>query len=222
MKPSLTLDQVIALRARFIRKGETLAELARVFHVNIATVFYIVRGRGLGAGMDSLTDSPTRIKNVQVRKYKTAVSLFQAKIDKTQASGCWVFNGAIIGKGYRQFRNPVFARQALAHRVAWIIEHGAIPVGLDVLHLCNNPGCVRPDHLELGTDETNTAYKLKCGRHPRGADVYNAILSKADVLQLRAGYFPKTKHTIKTLSQRYGVTEGTVRNVVYRRSWKYL
>jgi hypothetical protein len=59
-------------------------------------------------------------------------------------------------------------RTELAHRVAWVLEHGAIPVGLCVLHRCDNPPCVRIDHLFLGTLLDNNQDKAAKGRQARG------------------------------------------------------
>lgn len=89
---------------------------------------------------------------------------FWAKVDKSQ--GCWVFTGHRNSRdGYG--RIGVGARVWLAHRMAWTLEHGPIPDGLFVLHHCDNPPCVRPDHLFLGNDSDNRWDMVMKGRHPR-------------------------------------------------------
>ena len=79
-----------------------------------------------------------------------------------KGDGCWLWTGGKNNLGYGRF----YVRQVLwrAHRVAWILERGEIPVGLWVLHHCDNPSCVRPDHLFLGTPKDNTADMYAKGR----------------------------------------------------------
>lgn len=92
---------------------------------------------------------------------KTLVDLFWEKVEKT--GGCWLWRGATNPKGYG--RTGVGShRSALAHRLSWNLAHGQIPAGLFVLHRCDTPGCVRPDHLFLGTAADNTADMIRKGR----------------------------------------------------------
>jgi hypothetical protein len=82
-------------------------------------------------------------------------------------TGCWVWTASCLPSGYGQFsisRN----RARVAHRVSWEMHFGPIPDGLLVCHHCDNPPCVRPDHLFLGTDSTNAWDKVAKGRAPRG------------------------------------------------------
>src|SRR5687768_11337382 len=72
---------------------------------------------------------------------------FWARVTKSpEPDGCWLWSGAIFtATGYGSV--TVNSRPASAHRIAWTLTHGAIPGGLNVLHRCDNPPCVRPDHL---------------------------------------------------------------------------
>ena len=88
---------------------------------------------------------------------------FWDKVKKTPA--CWVWAGVTFRNGYGQF-----GRHSLAHRIAWELMYGPIPAGLCVLHRCDNPPCVRPDHLFLGTVADNNHDMCAKGRNGRNGN----------------------------------------------------
>jgi hypothetical protein len=81
----------------------------------------------------------------------TAAERFWPKVNKTD--GCWNWAASKSKKGYGQFR--IGKRVVKAHRVAYELEYGPIPAGMDVDHRCHNKSCVRPAHLRLATNKQN-------------------------------------------------------------------
>src|SRR3990167_5510093 len=97
----------------------------------------------------------------------TVEERFWAKVAKSE--GCWIWNGAVSGDGYGSFYQE--RKWVKAHRLSWELSLGMIPqfsdpqVALCVLHHCDTPRCVRPDHLFLGTNRDNVADMVAKGRH---------------------------------------------------------
>lgn len=85
---------------------------------------------------------------------------FWARVNKSD--DCWAWTGTTMGMGHGRYRWQ--GEERLAHVVSWIIEHGVDPRPLCVLHHCDNPPCVRPSHLFLGTRADNTADMMSKGR----------------------------------------------------------
>jgi hypothetical protein len=141
---------------------------------------------------------------------------FWAKVEKTAT--CWVWTACRHPQGYGQF--GCAGRIVKAHRVAWELTHGPIPDGLQVCHRCDNPPCVNPDHLFLGTQRDNNHDCIAKGRakNLRGAAHGRARLSAEDVLAIRATH-PAASYS--ALARHYGVSKATIAAVVQGRNWAH-
>jgi hypothetical protein len=149
---------------------------------------------------------------------------FWAKVNKTD--GCWEWTASRGPKGYGYFvrdgtRRPG-RRSESAHRVSWEMAHGPIPEGLYVLHKCDNPPCVRPDHLFLGTKADNNRDMHQKGRNnqPKGEANRRAKLTEDQVRMIRAAR--AAGRPLKPFAKKYGVHHAIIYAVANRRNWCHL
>lgn len=104
-----------------------------------------------------------RSKDYAIEVVPADVETFWSKVTKTD--GCWTFQTAGYGYANMVTHGPNNPRVVKAHRFSWTLHNGQVPPGLRVCHHCDNPPCVRPDHLFLGTDADNMRDKVAKGRH---------------------------------------------------------
>lgn len=139
------------------------------------------------------------------------------------ANGCWEWTGSRSTAGYGTF-GVTTERTTTAHRFSWEIHNGPIPRGLFVCHSCDNPPCVNPAHLFLGTATDNNADMRAKGRGcdpPRkaGEHHHRALLTSAQVTEIRRRYIPRVV-TRRMLAEEFGVSVATIKAVIDGRNWR--
>lgn len=142
---------------------------------------------------------------------------FDANYQPVTESGCWIWGGYTTKNGY-----PTMAQKYM-HRYSYQRFNGEIPVGLHVMHKCDVPSCVNPQHLTIGTHQDNHADKVRKGRASGGSSPGELHpmhkLTKADVEQIRKEYAGGGV-TQCDLASRYGVKQGTISSIVRGASWR--
>lgn len=173
------------------------------------------------------------------KRYGTVEDRFWRLVDRS--GDCWLWVGSVDRYGYGLFRAVNVRSQPTervrAHRFAYAMAHGvAIPDELVVRHRCDNPGCVRPEHLLLGTTADNVKDRTDRGRSAcgdrngsrlrperlrRGEDSSCAKLTAEQVREIRSRYVPR-KLGYQRLASEYGVSMATVHEIIERKTWKHL
>lgn len=136
---------------------------------------------------------------------------FIAKVDSSAGfDACWRWIGAMSGK-YGNFDRDG------AHRVAFRLCFGAITSGMFVCHRCDNPRCVNPMHLFLGTATDNNHDKMRKGRDTRGSTVNTARLTDEHVAEIRAAYADGVSQP--KIAAHYSIVQPHVSTIVRGKAW---
>jgi hypothetical protein len=148
------------------------------------------------------------------------VERFWSKVDR-KGDGCWEWNRYRKPNGYGQF-TLVKGRFVGAHTVSFALTNGPIAAGQVICHHCDNPPCVRPDHLFAGTQSDNAHDMFTKGRTVRssGTDRANAVLTEEAVRHIRAA--SRYRGLIRDLASEYGVSPHTIRMVRLVRKWVHI
>lgn len=135
--------------------------------------------------------------------------------------GCWEWSGGKTHNGYGRFSlSPT--REMRAHRFSWEITHGNIEDGLVVCHTCDNPPCVRPDHLFVGTIKDNCEDRDKKGRGAdrTGSKHHMAKLSDRDIFEIRA--MRNSGVPQSSIAKRFGIRQQHVSRISRGENWGHL
>jgi predicted XRE-type DNA-binding protein len=141
---------------------------------------------------------------------------FWSRVDRSH-DGCWLWLGATVHRGYGCC--SVNGKTRTTHRVSWELTNGAIPEGLWVLHRCDTPPCVRPDHLYLGTRSDNLRDRVTRGRQIRGEQAWNAKLTVAIVTDIRARL--TRQESAASIATLYGIQRSHVKHIRNGRLWRH-
>lgn len=144
---------------------------------------------------------------------------FESKIMPEPMSGCWLWLSAVKNENHPYGQFSIGNKKHLAHRLSYQLYKGPIPEGFSVCHNCDNPNCVNPDHLFLGTHGDNMKDMIKKGRgnKARGSSGGRAILSEDDVEKIRLEHSNGATKT--SLGRKYGVDHSTIHLIIIKKTW---
>ena len=153
--------------------------------------------------------------------WRSVPDRFWAKV--LRGPGCWEWTGNRSYQNYGRLLIVGTMRKAFAHRVSWEIHHGPIPDGMFVCHRCDNPPCVRPDHLFLGTHQDNMDDRTAKGRHVAvsmpGETNPSAKLSLEQVREIRRTATRRRGEQM-AMARAYGVSGVLIGKVIRQEIWR--
>lgn len=148
-------------------------------------------------------------------------SILYRKIAIDDETGCWNWTGAKRPKGYGQFTSvALFGRKfgMAASRASWIIHNGPIADDILVCHKCDNPSCVNPSHLFLGTAGDNSRDMVEKGRSYKGERHWKSKLSADKAFEIR--WLRASGWKIKAIAEKYGVTTSGIDMILAGVNWR--
>lgn len=184
---------------------------------------------GQGDNSPSAQTRSRGAQGVSALKREAAAGMFTAEQMRrfwkkvVLTSECWLWKGTRrSGYGFVSWKTEDGARvEYRAHRVAYEIAFGAIPEGLCVCHKCDNPACVRPGHLFLGTRADNNADKDRKGRGVYvGGEAHGMSKLNANIVATMRTIYREGKTPMRVFVQQYGVCHSTIRNAIRGATWK--
>lgn len=137
-------------------------------------------------------------------------------------TGCWLWESRADRGGYGWLKE-IGRKYLRAHRLSWTLHRGEIPPGMCVLHKCDTPACVNPDHLFLGTHLDNARDRVQKGRGRGGsmgmAGKFNPSvkLTEEEVRAIRSD-----TRQLLAIAGDYGISDSQVSSIRLRKSWRYL
>jgi len=170
---------------------------------------------------DAVEGIPFRV----VTDREATLAVFFSRCRKSD-TGCWIWTGTLSNSGYGYFKSIAgrkgLGRGDIAHRLSHKLFIGPIPDGLDVLHSCDTPACVNPNHLRAGTRKENMADCIKRGRFklpaPRPGTLNDlAKLTDADVVDIR-----NSAQSLKDLSKKYGIDRTNIHQIITGKTWTHV
>lgn len=135
----------------------------------------------------------------------------------SKSTTCWNWTGSTYPHGHGMFNIHWGKSPIRAHRFSWEIHRGRIPSGMCVLHKCDVPACVNPEHLFIGTQLDNVRDMISKKRHAFGERNGHSKLKIRDILLIRKLWpsLPQYK-----LAKKFGIDQGHVSNIIRGKAWK--
>jgi len=139
---------------------------------------------------------------------------------------CWIWKNYCSAKGYGQFHVINDDRTSThwqAHRFAWSVKYGEIPEGLLVCHHCDNPGCINPKHLFLGTNQDNMNDRNNKGRQakPKGSKNGFSKLTENQVIEIKM-LISSRRFIYPEIAKMFDVSRSTIGAIASGQNWSWL
>lgn len=162
---------------------------------------------------------------VHSREFRGSLSeRFHAKFIPEPNTGCWLWMGSITGRderGMLTIGKSLGGKNIYAHRVSWMLFRGEIPQGISVLHTCDVPSCVNPEHLFLGTQLDNMRDCAMKGRivpnSQKGQECSWTKLTDHAVAEIKSVRLTRKEYAVK-----FGISYHNVGRIQRGERWQHI
>lgn len=152
-----------------------------------------------------------------IKLYTSDEDRFWSFVNKLSKDDCWEWLGSKTNKGYGRLR--IGKKKISSHRYSYLINIGSIDPGLYVCHKCDNPSCVNPNHLFLGTNKDNMNDRNMKNRQAKGENNHSKLFPK-DVIEIRALLHSGVK--TKDIAEMFKVNYSVIESIKLHRSWNHV
>lgn len=203
-------DDTIDLLKKDYQTGIGSSDLARKYGVSRGTVL-----RYIGNDVRKKVEKEMpEIYGKDLQRFKDSITISD--------NDCWQWHGPLLNGrmkyGMFSLFNDGKQEWFMAHRMAWRLQNGPIPNGLFVCHKCDNPGCVNPKHLFLGTHQENMKDRQQKERQAKGEKSGRTTLTQEDVDKIRKRY--ESGESGGSIAKEYPVTLSAIHAIVSGLSWR--
>lgn len=152
-----------------------------------------------------------------MRKRTPLVIRFWAQTNKREPNQCWLWVGATDNDGYGRMGGGGRGKHLRAHRVSWELHNGKINKGKFILHKCDNPTCVNPKHLFVGTPKDNSEDMVTKKRQAKGEANGSSRFTGAQIIAIRAD-----TRLQKIIAIDYSTNQAHISAIKTRRVWRHI
>lgn len=166
------------------------------------------------------------MNNSQVSGYRNPEARFWRRVDRngpihSTLGACWVWTGGKFDNSYGAIY--VDGKSKKAHHFSWTYHYGPFSSALCVLHKCDNPSCVNPHHLFLGSKADNSTDMVRKGRQTKGEQHSRAKVTEEMVKVIRSEYvWRSSTHGTYGLAKKYGLSQYCIMSIIQRKTWKHV
>jgi hypothetical protein len=150
-------------------------------------------------------------------------SEFWCRADQTGGpDACWIWLGGLTRSGYGQAKWAIngVRRPFKAHQIAFAVTAGCLPRGQVIRHSCDNPRCVNPVHLVLGSQAENMADMVRRGRSAKGEGHSQAKLTEQQVIEIRR--LRTLGYSQRVIGVMFGVSRSAISDIASGKNWRHL
>lgn len=154
----------------------------------------------------------------KMTRNRKPLKTFEEQIVRNDKSGCLEWTGSVVRGGYGYIIRK--RKKIMAHRYWYELHVGPIQPGEVLCHRCDNPRCIEPKHLFIGSQAENISDKVRKSRQARGEKIATAILTAEQVVALRQEYAEGARQV--DLASKYGIHQTSVSLIVRRKNWPHI